>query len=81
MFRGLLLAMAGGRLAVVLHNPTSLIRIGRGLYPPGYFHIDIAEVHPEEGRLYLLVAIDRSSKFAFVEPHERDPPPLKWSAL
>ena len=28
-------------------------------YPIGYFHIDIAEVHTEEGRLYLFVAIDR----------------------
>src|SRR5829696_7381429 len=28
-------------------------------YPIGYFHIDIAEVRTEEGRLYLLVAIDR----------------------
>ncbi|GEO17908.1 transposase [Microvirga aerophila] len=27
-------------------------------YPIGYFHIDIAEVHTEEGRLYLFVAID-----------------------
>src|SRR3954463_7435822 len=26
-------------------------------YPIGYFHIDIAEVRTEEGRLYLLVAI------------------------
>lgn len=34
-------------------------------YPIGYFHIDIAEVHTEEGRLYLFVAIDRTSKFAF----------------
>ena len=40
-------------------------------YPLGYFHIDIAEVHTEEGRLYLLVAIDRTSKFAFVELHEK----------
>ncbi len=40
-------------------------------YPIGYFHIDIAEVHTEEGRLYLFVAIDRTSKFAFVELHER----------
>lgn len=36
-------------------------------YPIGYFHIDIAEVHTEEGRLYLFVAIDRTSKFAYVE--------------
>jgi transposase-like protein len=36
-------------------------------YPLGYFHIDIAEVQTEEGRLYLFVAIDRTSKFAYVE--------------
>jgi transposase InsO family protein len=40
-------------------------------YPIGYFHLDIAEVHTEEGRLYLFVAIDRTSKFAFVELHEK----------
>src|SRR5215208_3820175 len=40
-------------------------------YPIGYFHIDIAEVRSEQGRLYLLVAIDRTSKFAFVELHEK----------
>lgn len=38
-------------------------------YPIGFFHIDIAEVQTAEGRLYLLVAIDRTSKFAFVELH------------
>src|SRR6202040_3720416 len=40
-------------------------------YPIGYFHIDIAEVRTEEGKLYLFVAIDRTSKFAFVELHEK----------
>lgn len=40
-------------------------------YPIGYFHIDIAEVRTEQGKLYLLVAIDRTSKFAFVEVHEK----------
>ncbi len=40
-------------------------------YPIGFFHIDIAEVHTEEGRLYMLVAVDRTSKFAFAELHER----------
>lgn len=39
-------------------------------YPIGYFHVDIAEVHTEEGRLYLFVAIDRTSKFAYAELHE-----------
>ena len=40
-------------------------------YPIGFFHIDIAEVQTAEGRLYLLVAIDRTSKFAFVELHRK----------
>jgi transposase-like protein len=40
-------------------------------YPIGYFHIDIAEVRTEEGKLHMFVAIDRTSKFAFVELHER----------
>ena len=40
-------------------------------YPLGFFHIDIAEVQTAQGRLYLLVAIDRVTKFAFVELHEK----------
>src|ERR1700750_2611405 len=36
-------------------------------YPIGYFHIDIAEVQTAEGKLYLYVAVDRVSKFAFVQ--------------
>jgi transposase InsO family protein len=36
-------------------------------YAIGYFHIDIAEVQTAEGKLYLYVAIDRTSKFAFVQ--------------
>jgi len=40
-------------------------------YPIGYFHIDIAEVRTEQGKLYLFVGIDRTSKFAFVELHEK----------
>jgi RNA-directed DNA polymerase len=41
------------------------------VYPIGYFHIDIAEVQTAEGKLYLFVAIDRTSKFAYVELHEK----------
>jgi len=41
------------------------------LYPTGYFHIDIAEVRTEEGKLYRFVAIDRTSKFAFAGLHEK----------
>ena len=36
-------------------------------YPIGDFHIDIAEVRTKEGKLHMLVAIDRTSKFAFVK--------------
>jgi IS30 family transposase len=40
-------------------------------YPIGFFHIDIAEIRTAEGKLHLFVAIDRTSKFAFVELHEK----------
>ena len=40
-------------------------------YPIGYFHIDIAEVRTAEGKLYLYVGIDRTSKFAYAELHKR----------
>src|SRR3978361_56858 len=36
-------------------------------YPIGYGHIDIAEVQTAEGKLYLYVAIDRTSKFTVVQ--------------
>ncbi len=42
--------------------------------PIGYFHIAIAEVRTAEGKLYLLVAIDRTSKFAYVGLHENAAP-------
>lgn len=40
-------------------------------YPIGYVHIDIAEVATEEGKLQMFVAIDRTSKFAYVELYEK----------
>ena len=40
-------------------------------YPIGFFHIDLAEGRTAEGKLYLLVAIDRTSKFAVVELVEK----------
>jgi len=33
----------------------------------GYFHTDVAEPQTAEGELHLYVAIDRTSKFAFVQ--------------
>ena len=41
--------------------------------PIGFVPIDMAEVRTEEGKLYLLVAIDRTSKFAFAELPRRPP--------
>ena len=41
------------------------------VYPIGYFHIDIAGVRSGEGKIYLFVAIDRTSRFAFVELHRK----------
>src|ERR1700727_502774 len=38
-------------------------------YPIGFFHSDIAEVQTAEGKLYLFVAIDRTSMFAFTALH------------
>jgi IS30 family transposase len=40
-------------------------------YPIGFFHIELAEVRTAEGKLYLFVAIERTSKFAFVELVEK----------
>jgi len=40
-------------------------------YSIGFFHIDIAEVRTEEGKLYLFVAIDRTCKFVFARLFER----------
>jgi transposase-like protein len=45
-------------------------------YPIGYFHIDIAEVRTEEGKLHMFVAIDRTSKFAYAELHPKATRPI-----
>jgi Integrase core domain len=37
--------------------------------PIGYLHSDMAEVRTEEGKLSLVVAIDRICKFAYAERH------------
>ena len=40
-------------------------------HPIGCFHIDIAEVRTGEGKIRLFVAIDHTSKFAYVDLHEK----------
>lgn len=62
------------RLPEVSDKPSKKSRFKS--YPIGYFHLDIAEVQTEEGKLYLFVAIDRTSKFAFAELHQRATRPI-----
>ncbi len=50
-------------------------------YPLGYFHLDIAGVRTDEGKLHLFVAIDRTSKLAFAELHERATRPVAVAFL
>ena len=50
-------------------------------YPIGFFHIDIAEMHTAEGKLFLFVAIDRASKFAVVDLVERADRRTAWEFL
>jgi transposase InsO family protein len=50
-------------------------------YPIGYFHMDIAEVRTEEGKLYLFVAIDRTSKFAVAQLVEKANRRTAWEFL
>jgi transposase InsO family protein len=38
-------------------------------YPLGFFHIDICDVRTGEGKVYLYVAVDRTTKFVYVEVH------------
>ncbi|WP_264779008.1 IS481 family transposase, partial [Gluconobacter sphaericus] len=50
-------------------------------YPIGFFHIDIAEVQTAEGKLYLFVAIDRTSKFAVTQLVEKADRNTAWEFL
>ena len=43
----------------------------RAVADQGACYIDIAEVQTAEGKLHLFVAIDRTSKFAYVELHQK----------
>ena len=39
-------------------------------YPIGYLHIDTAEIRIQKEKYYLFVAIDRTSKYVYVEVHQ-----------
>ena len=36
-------------------------------YEPGYIHVDITQLYTEEGKLYLFVGIDRTTKFCYAK--------------
>ncbi len=50
-------------------------------YAIGFFHIDIAEVQTSEGKLYLFVGIDRTSKFAVTQLVEKADRKTAWEFL
>ena len=50
-------------------------------YPIGYFHVDIAELRTNEGKLYLFVAIDRTSKFAVAQLVDKANHKTAWEFL
>ena len=40
-------------------------------YPIGFVHIDITEVRTDQGKSYLFVAIDRATKYVYVELYSK----------
>ena len=50
-------------------------------YPIGFFHVDIAEVQTAEGKLYLFVGIDRTSKFAVTQLVDKADRKTAWEFL
>ena len=50
-------------------------------YPIGFFHIDIAEVQTSEGKLYLFVGIDRTSKFVVTQLVKKADRRTAWEFL
>lgn len=59
------------RLPQIEGHPSAAKKKKFKTYPIGYFHLDIAEVATAEGKLYLFVAIDRTSKFTLARLVER----------
>ncbi|SDY40478.1 hypothetical protein SAMN05444004_101367 [Jannaschia faecimaris] len=50
-------------------------------YPIGFFQIDIAEVQTVEGKLYLFVGIDRTSKFAATQLVDKADRKTAWESV
>ena len=67
------------RLPDVGGNKTKRQKFKR--YPIGFFHIDIAELQTAEGKLYLFVGIDRTSKFAVTQLVDKADRKTAWEFL
>jgi transposase-like protein len=50
-------------------------------YPIGYFHIDIAELRTNDGKIYLCVAINRTSNFAVAKLVDKANRKTAWEFL
>lgn len=50
-------------------------------YPIGFFHVDIADLRTAEGKLYLFIAIDRTSEFAVAQLVEEAGRKTAWEFL
>jgi len=50
-------------------------------HPIGFFHIDIAELRTAEGKPYLFMAIDRTSKLAVAQLVETANRKTAWEFL
>ena len=50
-------------------------------YPIGFFHIDIAEVQTAEGKLFLFVGIDRTSKYTVTQLVDKADRKTAWEFL
>jgi len=56
-------------------------RLQSNLPRGSFFHIDITEVHTVEGKLYLFVGIDRTSKFAVTQLVDKADRKTAWEFL
>lgn len=77
------IAVFNGTASLVCRKQTATSPRGRSSSgePIGFFHIDIAELRTAEGKLYLFVAIDRTSKFAVAQLVEKADRKTAWEFL
>ena len=52
------------------HEKTKKLTKKFNFYDPGYVHIDITQVYTQQGKLYLFVAIDRTTKYCLTGLYE-----------